>query len=544
MITIRLNDFLYNSGVLGFYRILEHRGKLDKIRKQCGNEMEIEESVFDNFEEDYINTILDTYEEDTRWYRLISYQEEIENLKLGENGKEESLNAIVKDIKTAITSSSYQSAYETVKGKEKCNAIEEIKQIEKVELEEKKNRILQIIEYLKKNRETYAMKDIMYNKISDFWQNVSFLNKNNNKKDIKEEYKSYFIDPIQKQLEKKQNSEYRCIECGSLVGKSNSFGMSWLADTGVNIKKKNNAFWNYQEDAFLCPVCNLIYSCVPLGFYIVGKNGIFINQNNSIESLVQGNDILVGKQFVTEQNLEKIEQNIFSQLTKQFESKTKETIAKNEIHNIQVIKRIRKDKDKNQYEFNTISKEKLRQFMKIKSNFEHLINKRITVNKVSIDIYEEVMQNFVENKNQYKILDMVLNQMINNRGRFPYLKDILEIQINSIGGMNVEKEKELKTLKEEIERAGESLQAYFFIQKENENKLKAYILKLSNSLRTNNVNMFMDIVTRMYGGIGKKIPATEAFVKMITNKKYFRSLGYAYVIGLEGFVKGGNKGEE
>ena len=108
----------------------------------------------------------------------------------------------------------------------------------------------------------------------------------------------------------------------------------------------------------------------------------------------------------------------------------------------------------------------------------------------------------------------------------------------------MEKEKELKTLKEEIERAGESLQAYFFIQKENENKLKAYILKLSNSLRTNNVNMFMDIVTRMYGGIGKKIPATEAFVKMITNKKYFRSLGYAYVIGLEGFVKGGNKDEE
>lgn len=70
-------------------------------------------------------------------------------------------------------------------------------------------------------------------------------------------------------------------------------------------------------------------------------------------------------------------------------------------------------------------------------------------------------------------------------------------------------------------------------KKENVNKLKGYVLQLTNCLRTNSSSAFMDIVTRMYGSLGEGIPCTKAFEKMLTNKEYFRSLGYAYVIGLE-----------
>ena len=62
-------------------------------------------------------------------------------------------------------------------------------------------------------------------------------------------------------------------------------------------------------------------------------------------------------------------------------------------------------------------------------------------------------------------------------------------------------------------------------KKENVNKLKGYVLQLTNCLRTNNSSTFMDIVTRMYGSLGEGIPCTKAFEKMLTNKEYFRSLG-------------------
>ena len=74
------------------------------------------------------------------------------------------------------------------------------------------------------------------------------------------------------------------------------------------------------------------------------------------------------------------------------------------------------------------------------------------------------------------------------------------------------------------------------------------MLQLTNSLRTNNPELFMDIVTRMYGGLSEDIPYANAFAKMLTDSKYFRCLGYAYVIGLEAYVgdndKEGNRNEE
>lgn len=48
---------------------------------------------------------------------------------------------------------------------------------------------------------------------------------------------------------------------------------------------------------------------------------------------------------------------------------------------------------------------------------------------------------------------------------------------------------------------------------------------------------------------GKSIPAVSAFEKMLSDDEYFKILGYAYIIGLEGMaekkeVEGGNKDEE
>ena len=80
-VEVRLNNFLFNSGVLGFYRIVENVGKLDLIKAE-GNTLKIKKEVFDNFEKDYIKTMLDKFGEDTRWYTITERKEKIERLDL------------------------------------------------------------------------------------------------------------------------------------------------------------------------------------------------------------------------------------------------------------------------------------------------------------------------------------------------------------------------------------------------------------------------------------------------------------------------------
>ena len=56
-VRIRLNNFLYNSGILGFYRILENMGKIDYVQEE-GNSIIVQKAAFEYFEDDYIQTML------------------------------------------------------------------------------------------------------------------------------------------------------------------------------------------------------------------------------------------------------------------------------------------------------------------------------------------------------------------------------------------------------------------------------------------------------------------------------------------------------
>ena len=100
---------------------------------------------------------------------------------------------------------------------------------------------------------------------------------------------------------------------------------------------------------------------------------------------------------------------------------------------------------------------------------------------------------------------------------------------------------DIEELAKESIKSGKWLKRSYLGRKENENKLKAYLLQLTNDLRTNNLDAFMYKITKMYGSLGEEIPNAEVFGKMLTNKEYFRSLGYAYVIGIEAYLGEGNK---
>lgn len=530
-IEIILDNYLFNSGILGFYKIIQNVDK-EYLVEEKGNTLEVDIKVFDDFEKDYIKTMLDLLGNDTRWFSITESIEKIEDLDISDEKNVKILDEQYKIVKKALESNSYKAGFQIAKANDEEDPYEYLEKIKKEKGPEiKKQYLIKIIEYLKKHKEIYCMKDIMYNKINMFWTNVAFLYKKAKDKDIEGEYKKTFVTPVKEYLESKKKSEYNCIECLSPVIKSKASGMAWLIDTGVDYKKKNSGFWNFKEDAFLCPICNLIYSCVPLGFYTVGKNSIFINQNDNIELLRKENaqiEIYIQK---TKNSLENAEQGIFMELLKTFENTSNKKYAEKQVQNIEVIKR-KTDGNKVFHEFNIVSKEKIEIFQRNKNQFEMLVGKRIYIKDEYINIYEEVINNFLCNKNQYKLLDNLIIADLENTKGTSYKKCILDIQIDSMGGMKMEEKMEIEELIKKTLDAGIKLKKTY-LTKERANKFKTYILQLSNSLRTNNPELFMDILTRMYGSIGENIPNADAFVKMIVDVKYFRSLGYAYIVGLQ-----------
>lgn len=533
-IEIRLNDFLFNSGVLGLYRILINVDKEDLI-KEKGNSLIIGKEALGNFESDYIKTMIDTYEEDTKWSTIKNKKEFIRNMNLEQKDEQKKFSDEYKFIKNAMESNSYKAGYEILKNKGiEENPYEYIRLMkQEKDYNKQKELVLKIIEHIEKNKEIYCMKDIVYTKINCFWSNVAFLNRNSNKNDIKEEYKKVFVNPVIEYINSNRKTDITCIECGNKITKKEASGMSWINDVGVDINRKKSGFWNFNEDTYICPICNLVYSCIPLGFTLIGSNGIFINNNETIKSLKQYNSILKEEKSIEEDTFESTYGKILYNFINRTEQLSNEKMSKYEPKNIQVIKRIG-SKENQKYEFNMIARDKLEVLKKCSNNFKNLIG---------TNLYQEVLNNLIDGKKQYN----TIHKLLREHKYIESIKNILLIQLNSIGGVNVQDRKERV---EEIIKEGENLQKYFYYENENQNKLKSYIYKLQGALKANNIEEFMKLFTLFYGSLGKPIPNCEAIKILIEEPEYFRLLGYSYIYGLEKRwdkkeeLKGGNENEE
>lgn len=532
-IEIRLNDFLFNSGILGLYRILTNVNK-DNLLQVKGNSLVIKKKILYNFENYYITTMLDTYEKDTKWYSIIQKKEFIKNIDVQNKVGEKQIDCNYTFIKKHMESNSYKAGYDILKKKgtteNPYNYIDLIKQTK--DYNKQKELLLKIIDHIEENKEIYCMKDIIYTKINCFWNNVSFLNRSSTNNDIKTEYKKVFVDKAIDYIISKNNSNYTCIECGNYITKSQAVGMAWLNDVGIDIKKKTSSFWNFNEDTYICPICNLVYSCIPLGFTLIGSNGIFINNNESIKKLQQYNYMMKNEKDAKENIFENKYGKVLYNFTNRIEQLSNENMSKFEPKNIQIIKRISK-KNKHIYEFNMFSIDKLEILKKSINNFRNLINSTV---------FEETLNNLIYGNNQYK----TIHKLLVENTHIDSVKDILIIQLNSIGGINL---KDRKQRINEIIKEGEILQKYFYYQNENENKLKSYIYRLQNALKSNNLEEFMKLLTFFYGSLDKPMPNCEAVRLLINEPEYFRLLGYSYIYGLQKKIdkkeelKGGTENE-
>lgn len=531
-ITIRLNDFLFNSGILGFIKVVDNAEKEELIETKA-NTIKVNTKVLENFTSDYLETMLNTYEEDTKWYTIVRKKEWVRNLDIEDKEQIKKLEEHYKFIKKSVESASYKSGYEIIKkkqnGENPYELIEQLKQ--EKDIVRRKEFIIKIIEHIEKNKRVYCMKDIIYTKINCFLSYVAFLNRNANKNDIEEEYQKVFVTPALEYVKECKKSDITCIECGNPIRKKEASGMSWLNDVGVDINRKKSGFWNFKEDTYICPICNLIYSCVPLGFNMIGSNGIFVNNNDSVEQLRSSNYVLKEEKSIEEESFEKIYGKILYNFLNRTDQTANEKMVEYEPQNIQVIKRIG-TKDNQKYEFNMIAKDKLEIIKNTNKYFEKLLG---------TNLYQEVLNNLIEGRKQYNLIGRLLRE---NRN-IEVVKYILLIQLNSMGGKNVQNRKERI---EEIIKEGEDLQKMFFAKGENQNKLKSYVFKLQGALKANNVEEFMKLFTLFYGSLEIPMPNCEAVKILIEEPEYFRLLGYSYIYGLEKRIdkkiEGGNENEE
>ncbi|KRU26833.1 CRISPR-associated protein Cas8a1/Cst1 [Clostridium sporogenes] len=553
-IKLELSDWLYNAGIVGICKIFDQN---DDYYEKHKNYIVFDESLLENFEEKYFNYFINKYEKFTSWYKIVSIEDKLINFSKDTVDEKyiEKFNKQIEYVKTKLKSASYKSGYEVIANKEldllkEEQNLKKIKKTKKQSMEdvipmiEEQNELLQeIIKYLKKEevKRIIMAKNIIYDVIAKFWSDVSFLNSSNNKKSMYKEYKNYFLDDCINYIhEDKEKFKHTCFSCENKIAKLSkpaSYDLTWVNKMGVDMSRKSSHFWNFYGDTFICPICNLIYSCIPAGFTILKDKGIFINENSNIDTLIKVNNTAIDNN-TTFQELEEKSYFTIAENIKQSEFER----SNKEIDNIQIIK-LDSNNERRPYSFNVISKNKLRIIYNNRKNLRLLISKNAKIGDGSyINLYSEVIKRLYNNENLFDLISQLFYLKLGDKFKgLSYLKNIIKINNSFLGGIMGKKVYYKKI--DEIQKLG------FYLRKDYENKkadnkINGITYRLLNALKTKNSNRFMDTLLNAYMYIGKLIP-TE-FIEGLKDEAKLQTIGYAFLLGLQGdnFKLEGNEKEE
>ncbi|WMJ79118.1 type I-B CRISPR-associated protein Cas8b1/Cst1 [Clostridium sp. MB40-C1] len=540
-IRLELSDWLYNAGIVGVVKILED----SEVSYDTGiNYVEFDDSVLENFSQKYFNYFIKKYKKFTSWYKIVSFEGYIENFNK-ENVQEKDLtfvNNYIEDIKKKLTSNSYKSGYLVIEDKE-LDLLKEEKKLKKIKMTKKQEIkdvvediqvqleiIKEIIKYLKKEevKRIILAKNVIYDVIQRFWADVSFLNKNNSKKDMYIEYNAYFTkSALDYGKANKDKYKYLCFTCDgkmSKLSKPAAYDLTWISKMGVDMSKKSSHFWNFNGDSYICPICNLVYSCIPAGFTVIKSRGLFINQNSSIDTLLKINN------HTLEHNtsFEELEQETYFNIVESVSQSSVEHFEK-EIENIQIVK-LDSDNQRRPYSFNILSKDKLRVISDSKNMLRSMIKTHAKISsKEFLNLYREVISRLYDGKNQFDLINKLFHFKLDAKfNRVQFIEMIIKINNNFLRGRG--KMVHYKVINNCKDYGVELRKSYS--DKKAENKLGGVTYRLLNALKTKNTARFMDTILNAYMYLNKQVPT--AFVEGLQDIDKFQTIGYAFLLGLQG----------
>ena len=534
---VSLDTFLYNAGIVGFIQVLEEaeasKGKnKEEVKNDIkdyyyeGQDLYVSKKFLLKFDfaKHYLKSICNKFHEKSILYKLINSSDKItlENIN-----KE---YGFLFKRKTLITTSN------TLKDNKFISLVEKFNN----EKKEREKIFKDIVKYLNKNeklRYYLFLGDIFMNKLSLIFSNIYFLKYLSNSKqhyivkdldfykNIDNEFTS-IKNYISLEEDNKKSYKDTCIICNAKIKKD--FDTTFLLEFGVDTGRKRSTFWNYNPDSYICPICYMIYSCAHLGFRDIGNLMFFINQNDSIKTLISMN--VAGRIINEKEDAHYTAYNTI--INKAINEKTEE------LNSIQVIIR-----NKNGYSFNTIGHDTLKIIKSIKGELEVISKSYLIIPKDNrFDIYKICLENILNFRNQWGLIYVLLinSEKVEEKGYTIYYSvntifTILKIQIKQMEGseMNAyfscqhgdEMRKIIIGVNNDKNLSEEE-------NKEADNKLRGLVYQLINSIHTSNRDLFLSNITRLYTSMNLTIP--NVFTKIFERDEDFKEIGYAYVLGLKG----------
>lgn len=552
IIKVTMGDFLKNAGIVGLKYLLDESEadeNLDYGVSEDSQSLWLRKEFAENADwtDMYFKAFIKYFGPYTTYKEVLQKIDGITD-KIGqESYKPEAIKDDLKFINDKLLSNSYKSGFENIRNQIKCPEVYELlassKLKEKMEQHELMSRLEDLKLFLTQPlcEETFSMKSILYNFINRFWSEKCFLLRANAKKDMKNVFESDFSKPLRNYFRiNHDKSKELCIDCSMPMDSKEKVSIAFMNEQADDLTRKRSAFWKFNVDAFLCPLCAYIYSLVPLGFQLIGNNFMLMNVNNNINELLKCNRKYNKAGFEAEkQEDEKYSTWIARTLDILLEEKTKE------LGNIQVVIRGRRSEDR--YIFNVINKEILGILgdSGVKKDLQSLSRHPfIKYGKDFINIHENVIMNILKYRNQYYLLDKLLKHAIDAKeiiGTSWLVYDIqarIEIIKNSDKGGSIMNRYSMR-------ESGYELRNTLLTAKgtNSDECLRGMIYQLLNALSVKNVERFMDIIMRVYCSTKLQVP--DGFIKMLDNgqdNKTFQEYGYAFVLGLQGshYEKGGS----
>lgn len=572
--TIRLNDFQFNAGVMGFLKILINSGDIDIEDLPQSNEIEFPFGIIENFEQKYIKTMVEEYKHFTPIYQLVK---EYERIKMSDEVDYESKVNILETFnsdKINLSKASFLSIFalmndaplnisiskdiNTRKKEAKsviANSKKELKKIlnNKKYSDEERGRALDdlfqkyrpLLDKIIECKDDFYMKSIMFMIINKFWKDRGFLKNAKYNLSISNAYYEEFVFPVKwifDNPQKENKSKYRCLECGcNLEFKSKKVNDSniidnfvWINGMGIDTKKKTSTFWNFRSDDILCPICKLIYSCVPLGFKVFNNKNytaMFINCNYSIHSMYDIN-------ITTQGNIQgdEFEQVKYADIVQNY-LKVHAQNMKNvpRINGLQLIKKIGEER----YVINSISPLHLTILSDRIRDFEKLTNRYVRYGKDTYyNVYQEVIDAFFKNINLNNLIFKYLKIYLEDRNFYPsFMWNILRIQdySNHIKKGENRLSYKVNSLKEPLtlyhwRKRGEEVRNEFGREEDVDNKIRSYAYRLLNCIRVGDISSFLDTMIRIH--LQLNVPLPNRAEELYVDRDSFENLGQAYIIGL------------
>lgn len=553
-IRIPLNDWQLNSGIVGFLNILRNAGKLDKVTISA-QEISFDSDVLNGFENDYFNYFIQLYEQTTSWYKITSFKEVVKKYEVDDfSDFEEKDVEIVNDYITKIAkyyikANSYKSVYPLVTNRTDIETIgKELKAVPKLKaketFEEKRTELIvevksrfqvikSIIAYFEDEevKRHICAKNVLYTVIRNGWDGVSALNPQTKEKDVYKDFYTYYVAPCIEHLEaEKRKYKFTCATCNEPI-KNMDHTFSFLVATGFDTKRKNSHAWNHLNDLALCPICKLIYACVPAGFLYVYSQGIFVNANSSVSELQSIRDQLEIEMFKLNKKSQR-DVNVYAALIRTLHEE-KNRLVNHELADIQVVRF-----ENERYYFTLLPKRILEVLSASQVSLNTLIPTGFKEGNLQVNLYQAVLQKLFNSENLYTFIHKLLLYKATRTSNLYYgithVEKMIQINQEFLGGI-----KKMEKLSQEELGKIRSTGWYFRQSYDNSRKVDGIVYKLLNALKINNRDGFMDVVLNCYSYQGKQVP--KWFVQIFENEEMFKTIGYSFVAGIIGEESKGEK---